>query len=51
MKRRLLLNSKTIGVAVSFLVLAIVVVFLESRSGQTEQAANAASTVSHVMTA
>ena len=47
MKRRLLLNDKTISVAVSILVLAIVVVFLKSQSGQTEQAANAASTVSH----
>lgn len=47
MKRRLLLNGKTISVAVSVLVLAIVAVFLKSQSGQTEQAANAASTVSH----
>ena len=47
MKRRFLRNGKTIGVAVSVLALAIVVLFLKSQSGQTEQAANAASTVSH----
>lgn len=47
MKRRFLRNGKTIGVAVSVLALAIVVLFLKSQSGQTEQAANAASSVSH----
>lgn len=46
-KRRLLLNGKTAGVAVGVLALAIVVMFLKSQSGQTEQAANAGSNVSH----
>jgi cobalt-zinc-cadmium efflux system membrane fusion protein len=46
-KRRLLLNGKTIGVAVSVVALVIVVLLLKSQSGQTEQTANAATTVSH----
>ncbi len=47
MKRRILLNGKTVGAAVAVAVLAIVVVFLKSQSDRTLQAANATSTGSH----